>query len=109
MPDGNGSIIVCGTMSCDPAHVHDFKVQVEEVVIATRLELGCLAYHFVLESEEQARFVTIERWSDDAALHAHMGSPHIAAFIRACGPHIRASDIAVFDALGPRVLVASAD
>jgi quinol monooxygenase YgiN len=105
MSGTEGSIFVYGTMHCDPAQVHLFEAQADLVVAATRQEPGCLAYHFLLESEEAGRFVTIERWRDHAALQAHMGAAHIAAFIHACGPHIRGADTAVFDAGAPRPLI----
>ena len=45
---------------------------------ATREEDGCLAYDVFESAAVPGTFVTVERWRDQAALDAHMTSPHIA-------------------------------
>lgn len=105
MSDSQTSIIVFGTMDCDVANLHRFKSEAERVVTATRSEPGCLAYHIVLEDEARGRFLTVERWADAQALAEHMKTPHVAAFTKVCGPHIRAADVSVFDAAASRSLM----
>ena len=46
---------------------------------ATRQEPGCLAYDLYQSAAAPGVFVTVERWTDQAALDAHMQSPHVAA------------------------------
>ena len=53
---------------------------------ATRAEEGCLAYDLFESGSAPGTFVTVERWTDTAALDAHMATPHVAAaFAAAAG------------------------
>jgi quinol monooxygenase YgiN len=38
-------------------------------------EPGCQAYALLVDLEDPTRFVTYERWDDEAALQAHMKAP----------------------------------
>lgn len=44
-------------------------------------EPGCLSYQLLEVIGEPGRFLTFERWSDKAALQAHMGTPEIKAIV----------------------------
>ena len=39
-----------------------------------RQEDGCLGYTLLEDRKRPGRFITYERWRDEAALHAHMSS-----------------------------------
>ena len=49
----------------------------------TREEEGCLTYELFESQAAPGTFVTVEEWTDSAALEAHMASPHIAAALEA--------------------------
>ena len=49
-------------------------------VAHTRQEAGCLAYTLHRDRADAARFVFVESWETEAALEAHMRSPHLRDF-----------------------------
>jgi quinol monooxygenase YgiN len=48
----------------------------------TRTEPGCLSF-MVLESFDEPRFTTVERWANSDAMFTHLHSPHVEAFRQA--------------------------
>ena len=56
------------------------------LVNETRKEAGCLGYELFQRPDAPHVFQTVEQWTDQAAVDAHMGTPHIAAAIAAAGP-----------------------
>ena len=56
------------------------------LVSASRTEAGCLAYELFQRPDAPHVFQTVEQWTDQAAVDAHMGTPHIVAAIAAAGP-----------------------
>ncbi len=55
---------------------------------ATRDESGCVAYDLFESASTPGTFVTLEVWSGQADLDAHMQSPHIAAALGATAEHL---------------------
>ncbi|MBF4162769.1 putative quinol monooxygenase [Nocardioides acrostichi] len=55
------------------------------LVAATREEEGCLAYDLFESAAAPGTFVTIEEWTGQEALDAHMQSPHIATAFAEAG------------------------
>ncbi|VAW02227.1 hypothetical protein MNBD_ALPHA06-1357 [hydrothermal vent metagenome] len=51
-----------------------------KMVEATREETGCIEYGFALDMLNPCRMRIYETWADQAALDAHMASPHMAVF-----------------------------
>jgi len=79
-------IVVAGHLSIDPAHRETALAAIAAGVAATREEPGNLDYRFSPDLDEPDRFNLIERWEDEAAVDAHMNSPHLAEFLAAIGP-----------------------
>jgi quinol monooxygenase YgiN len=52
---------------------------------ATRAEEGCELYAFAVDVLDPQTLRISERWTDQAALDAHMKAPHMAAFNQALG------------------------
>jgi len=48
---------------------------------SSRKEAGCLVYTLMEVIAEPGRFLTFERWTDKAALDAHMVTPDIKAIV----------------------------
>lgn len=48
----------------------------------TRAEPGCLGYELNVSSEKPGSFLFYEKFADQAALDAHVGSPHFQAFLK---------------------------
>lgn len=63
-----------------------FLVAAEAVVLATRVEPGCVEYVLHRHDGEPGTFAFYEIWRSDEDLDAHMQTPHIAAFIAAIEP-----------------------
>ncbi|PUA79288.1 putative quinol monooxygenase [Nocardioides currus] len=85
---------VVATIPVKPEHVEAIASALGELVTATRQEAGCLAYHLFESAAAPGVFVTVERWTDQAALDAHMQSPHVAAAFAAAGDAL-AGDVAI--------------
>lgn len=78
-------IIVTGTIDLDPAN-RDAAIEVfTTCMAATRAEDGNEAYVFSADVEDPGRFHVREQWSDQAAIDAHMASPHLAELMAAMG------------------------
>jgi quinol monooxygenase YgiN len=67
---------------------------------ATRLEDGCLEYRFYEDTEEQGRFVFVERWSARSALDSHFASPHLAEFQQSCAPLLTSRRVVLYEVEG---------
>lgn len=76
---------VVATIPVRPEAVDEVRRALETLAAATRSEDGCLAYDLFESASTPGTFVTLERWTDSAALDAHMGTPHVAAAFEAAG------------------------
>jgi quinol monooxygenase YgiN len=54
--------------------------------LQSRREPGCLSYDLFEDKAVPGRFMTMEVWSDEAALDAHFKTPHIQAALPLLGP-----------------------
>jgi quinol monooxygenase YgiN len=70
---------VVATIPVKAEHVEAMREALTGLTEATRQEPGCVAYDLYESAAAPGVFVTVERWTDQAALDAHMQSPHIAA------------------------------
>lgn len=76
---------VIATIPIQPDRVEDARAALTTLVAATRGEEGCVAYDLFESGAAPGTFVTVEEWADQAALDAHMTTPHIAAAFEALG------------------------
>src|SRR5690242_9317520 len=65
------------------------------VIQATRAEEGCLEYGCYEDTQQPGRYVFVERWQDQPALDRHLRTPHMAAWMQAAGPRLKAARGAV--------------
>jgi quinol monooxygenase YgiN len=70
---------VVATIPVKAEHVEALREALNGLAEATRQEPGCLAYDLYESAAAPGVFVTVERWTDQAALDAHMQAPHVAA------------------------------
>ncbi len=70
---------VVATIPAKPEAADAIRAALKELVAATLAEDGCLAYDLFESASAPGTFVTVERWTDQAALDAHLGMPHVAA------------------------------
>ena len=70
---------VVATIPAKPEAADAIREALKTLVAATLGEEGCLSYDLFESASAPGTFVTVERWTDSAALDAHMGMPHVAA------------------------------
>lgn len=96
-------IILMGTLTVPAADVDEFIVDTKAVAIDTRAEPGCLFYGMAVDDAAVGRFLVAQRWRDQAALDAHLDTPHAAAFLKKWAARF-ATDLRRYDAAGERPL-----
>jgi quinol monooxygenase YgiN len=57
----------------------------QDLVGPSRDEAGCLSYELFRNQDSSVEFVTVEQWVDQAAVDAHMATPHVATAISKAG------------------------
>jgi quinol monooxygenase YgiN len=72
-------IILTATVKAKPGQEGAVKEALMEMVEPTRKEKGCLAYNLHQSKSDKAQFIFYEQWASQAALDAHMKSPHMKA------------------------------
>ena len=66
----------------------------QDIVAPTRRETGCLSYQLLRHRSNPAVFLFIEEWTDEQAIDAHFGTPHIReALVKATPLLAQAPDI----------------
>lgn len=72
-------------MRYDTTHQAKAAELVAEMVAATRAEDGNLEYRWGTDINDPGLIHVFEVWRDQAAIDAHMASPHMAALFGAAG------------------------
>jgi len=85
------SLIIAGTVRVPPQNLTAFKPHMERMLAASRAEEGCLAYSYAEDVAEPGLIRVFELWRDQAAIDAHFGTAHMAAW-RAAWPAFGVSD-----------------
>ncbi|MBX3284860.1 MAG: antibiotic biosynthesis monooxygenase [Actinobacteria bacterium] len=99
-------IIVNGHLTIDPAQRDAAEAAIAAAVAATRAEPGNVDYRFSADLAEPNRINMVEIWQDQAAVDAHMGTDHLAAFMAAIGPCVSGSvSITSYDVSGSTTLL----
>jgi quinol monooxygenase YgiN len=69
-------------LEIDPAQLDSYHVAVkEEIGTSVRTEPGVLAIYAVAEKDSPTRLRFFEMYADEAAYHAHIGSPHFRKYV----------------------------
>jgi quinol monooxygenase YgiN len=101
-------IIVLGRAEVDAVRLPGLRDALTQMMRATFAESGCLSYSLSVEDEggdgRPAVIAIAERWADEAALRAHFGAPHMAAFNKAVAGAMLSLDAKMFDASNERPL-----
>ncbi|MDG4551584.1 MAG: putative quinol monooxygenase [Candidatus Contendobacter sp.] len=86
---------VVARISARPDTVAQTQTLLQNLLEPTRREPGCLRYTLLRNHADPTDFTFVEEWADQAALDAHLASPHIqaalveAASLLAAPPDIR--------------------
>ncbi len=77
---------VVAVIPAKPEAAEAVGAALRQLATATNDEEGCVSYDVFESTTAPGTFVTIERWVDQAAMDAHMQTPHVAeAFAAADG------------------------
>ena len=77
---------VMARISVTPESAVAAKTILTTLVAASLEEAGCLAYELFQRPDAPHVFQTVEQWTDQAAVDAHMKTAHVGAAIAAAGP-----------------------
>jgi quinol monooxygenase YgiN len=80
------SVYVFATLTAAPGRGTALRLALEELVAATHKEPGNQVYQLYEAAEAPGTFLVYEAYKDQAAVDAHMGSPHFQAALAAAGP-----------------------
>ncbi|WP_409465965.1 putative quinol monooxygenase [Amycolatopsis sp. GA6-003] len=69
-------VLVVADVSSSPENAEEFGQVLHEFAAACREEPGCLSYEVFRSDETPGRYVSIEKYADDAAFKAHRESDH---------------------------------
>lgn len=69
----------------DPAHADAVRAGLAALVTATREEDGCLEYDAFESAAVPGTFVTVEAWTSQTDLDAHLQTPHVATAFETLG------------------------
>ncbi len=97
-------LIVAGEVKlADAGQVAQARQALGTMVAETLKETGCITYSFAQDLADASIIRIFERWEDQAALDAHMKSPHMAAFREAMGNmKVEGLEVNIYDASGER-------
>jgi quinol monooxygenase YgiN len=72
----DGHIVLNVHMEAVPGREEDLARELHALIAPTRQEPGCLAYELHRDPDAPGRFMFYEKFADQAALDAHIGSAH---------------------------------
>ena len=57
------------------------RAVLQDLLHPSRNEAGCVSYELFQNEDNPLEFVTVEQWTDQAAVGAHLAAPHVATAI----------------------------
>ena len=90
-------IYVIATIDVLADRADDFAALAKPCIAETRNEDGCDSYQLHRATDNESRFVFVERWRDRDALNAHFRQPHLIAFRDDGAPMIKAKSVEIID------------
>ncbi|MFE3290646.1 putative quinol monooxygenase [Rhodococcus sp. NPDC059234] len=79
---------VVATIVAEPGSEAAVSEGLSALAAASRAEKGCVSYDLYESSSAPGTFVTIEVWTGQEALQAHLAAPHLQAALATFGPHL---------------------
>jgi quinol monooxygenase YgiN len=77
----NESIVLNVHMQAVPGRERELESELRALLVPTRKELGCLSYELHRDRENPHKFMFYEKFDSQAALDAHIHSPHFQKFL----------------------------
>ncbi len=75
----NNQLRVVAHITSKPDTVQQTKELLTGLIEPTRAEDGCVTYELLQNNNDPTDFTFVEEWADDAALDAHLNSPHLGS------------------------------
>ncbi len=98
-------IVLTGTIRIPADKLDQARPLMKAVIEETRKEDGCLFYSFGEDVLQPGLIVIAEAWRDEAALGAHLGSPHFTAWREAnSGLGVSDRQLTVYEAVSSKPL-----
>lgn len=85
------TVRVLALFKSKPEMVEALKTFLTQLIEPTRNEPGCLRYELHQNNSDPTDFAFFEEWVSDAALDAHLVSPHVRAALPRVGEYLSAS------------------
>jgi quinol monooxygenase YgiN len=78
------SVKVVARITARPEKVAELTSLLLSLVGPTRKEEGCVSYQLLRNKANECEFVLVEEWENNAALDAHLTTPHLLeSFLKA--------------------------
>jgi quinol monooxygenase YgiN len=77
--DDRGLLTVVATMRAKAGKEQELRELLESLIPPTRAEADCVTYALHQGAQDPSVFIFYENWTDQAALDAHLGTPHLQA------------------------------
>jgi len=74
-----GRLQVVARLAARQEKVDEVQAILAGLVPPTRAEAGCLSYELLQNHDDPTDFTFVEEWASDAALDAHLLTPHVGA------------------------------
>ncbi|KAI9013434.1 hypothetical protein DFJ74DRAFT_682149 [Hyaloraphidium curvatum] len=72
-------ILTIATLTAKPERLAEVLPIMNDLVVETNKEPGCIEYEYYLNPKKPGEIVFIEQWQDEAAVEFHRASPHMQA------------------------------
>jgi quinol monooxygenase YgiN len=73
------SLRVVAHITALPDKIEEAKAVLIGLIAPTRQESACITYELLQNNADPAQFTLVEEWESDAALDAHLKTPHLEA------------------------------
>ena len=74
-----------------PECVAELRTLLLGLLEPTRQEPGCLRYELLHNAADPTDFTFVEEWADEAAINAHLQTPHLTAAVSQSQPLLAAA------------------
>ena len=75
------SIRIIARFIARPDAIDALRAECLAMLEPTRKETGCIRYELLTNTANPAEFTFVEEWADQAAIDAHMATPHLKAVV----------------------------
>ena len=76
-------LTIIADIRANPDRTDLVKTELEKLIGVTRAEQGCVQYDLHQDNEDPGHFTFFENWESRELWQAHMGAPHLAAYLEA--------------------------